>query len=311
MALKKKARMENALPESRYADGTIEKVFPSGNKVRFYPFEIKSADIPEHVRQSKFNPRRYEDLKLPAVQDILPSIQEAKRNTYHVYVIGTQDTFKVVVGLRRVFAVKQLPDAVLIGYRAAHLEEVDEQYLAQFSDVYVAPSFVDLGLTIRAEREFSTMTARQLGEVFGVSKDTANMAQRVAKLPKSILNIFPAYQYITFRFVKALSSLAVSEQQYQDVIESVKRHFADEMLSYMHNDVQKNYAKLSKNIENFILNELKPKTPKPENHWQARFKVKGVSTSLDTKGNLTLKFDSMVSDNTIEKVAELLHKEIN
>ncbi|MBQ4862178.1 hypothetical protein J8L98_10810 [Pseudoalteromonas sp. MMG013] len=311
MALKIKARMENVLPESKLADGSIEKLFPSGNRVRFYPFEINSSDIPDNVKQSKFNPRRYDDLKLPAIQDILPSIQDAKRNTYHIYTVGSRDNYKVVVGLRRVFAVKQIENALLIGYRAAHLEEVDEKYLAQFSDVYVAPSFVDIGLTISTNQEFSKLSSRVLGDIFKVSKDTANMAQRISKLPKALWELFPAYQHITFRFVKELTALNAPKEKLELAAQNVKAKFEADIVAYKFQDNERDYAVLSKKIEQMLLAELKPKQVKPKNPWEPKFNFKQISTKLDSKGRLSITFSEDTPEETITKVADLLKNELS
>ncbi|CAH9066941.1 hypothetical protein PSECIP111854_03991 [Pseudoalteromonas sp. CIP111854] len=308
MALKHKGRMKDSLPETKLPDGSIEKLMPSGNKVRFYPFEIKAEDLPEIASQSKFNPRRYEDLKLPAVEDIFPSIKESKRNAYPIYIVGSLDNFKVIVGLRRFFAVKNVPGAVLVGYRVNHLESSDECYLAKWSDKYVAPSFVDIGLTIKKERDFSELSARQLAELFDVSKDTANMGQRVAKLPKRMFELFPAYQYVTFRFVQEVSGLELPEDKLNNVIDITYEKFLSDIEDYSKEVESPQYAKLSKSIQNFILKQIREPIAKPENPWQDFVKVKNIKTKVDAKGRLSITLDEHVEPALIEKVFDLLNE---
>ena len=197
---------------------------------------------------------------------------------------------------------------MLVGYRANHLESSDECYLAKWSDKYVAPSFVDIGLTIKKERDFSALSARQLAELFDVSKDTANMGQRVAKLPKRLFELFPAYQYITFRFVQEVSGLDISENKLDQVINVTHEKFLSDIEDYSKEVESPQYAKLSKSIQNFILKQVREPVLKPENPWQDFVKVKNVKTRVDAKGRLSITLDEHVEPGLIEKVFDLLNE---
>lgn len=287
--------------------GDIEKTFPSGNKVRFKLIEIKSANLLSSPKQSKYNPRRYESLTIPSVADILPSIQESKRNTNPIYLIGTENDYTIAVGLRRYFSVSMTPGATLSALIVEHLESEDEKVLTKVSDMYQKPSFVDLAITVKNELEFARMNSRELGELFGVSKDTSNLAQRLAKLPTSLWSLFPSLNYVTARFARKLTSESVELPAINSAVDAIKRQFADEIQAYK--DIQgssTHYKNLSKQIENAILSQLFPPPKKQENKNLALFDFEGLKAKTDSKGRLMLTFEQHFDEAILMKLANVI-----
>ncbi|WP_017446548.1 hypothetical protein [Gayadomonas joobiniege] len=271
---------------------TMSLPSPTGKGVyQFRLVKISSEDVTKVIKKSPFNRRSAEHLTKAAVNDILPSIQEMKRNIEPAKAIGSKDKMTLLEGMRRSYAVSLVPGANFYVWLTDNISSEDEKILVKSADEYQKPTTVDLALSIRAmqiQDNSASLSVRQLADHFGVSTGTAQNAISITKIPEPVFKLFPAIKYISIRFL--LSLINISEQKLINVAQQIKSELTDIDLNdegscqKEANRIQARFKKVLQQLDE--PNEPVEKTEQ-EIAWLSMNK-KGVKTKVKPDGTLVL-----------------------
>ena len=282
----------------------------TGKEYTFKMVKVPSQEIANKVKKSRFNRRSSEFFTLASVNDIFDTIKDHKRNSNPAKAIGTADSMVLIEGMKRSFAVSQLPDGELYVWVTSEMDEEDEKAFVVTADIHGVPTTTDLALSIKRQQEENDKSFKidEIMEQFGVSRGTAHHALSISALPSQLFTLFPAIKYIGVRFLVDLT-----KQDEQKVLEACSK-LATEYGSWdegflLDEDKCKNASlEIQNRVLEITINKKPVKHEIPEelaNEWTG-IKSKGIKTKIMKSGKLALEVDIKHKDK-LQRIMELLH----
>jgi hypothetical protein len=291
----------------------------TGSKIPLSSISISSAKVMGSITKCRYNQRNMKYLTPAAVSDILPSIREAKRNTMPVLAVKLSDgRFEVIAGIRRCYAVSITPDAVLEIHYALEMSDEDKRVLAKTLDTYREPSILDFGLTLldyKSEVGDEEFSVRKAAEAYGSNKTLVNDAMRAAALPHELITLFPALEYISRTFIRAVVATEVSPEDIHKAIDGLQPVSLTDSEAIA-DDHERLLKLASGRLEEIILNRLAPvkKSKKVVQTkilptWNDFTFKKGVKANVSSN-KVTLTINSEIANSELGKqLLELLKQE--
>lgn len=274
---------------------------PSGKGgYQFRLVKVKSEIVNQVIHKSDYNRRSAAHLTKAAVNDILPSIRELKRNIEPAKAIGTVDNMVLLEGMRRSFAVSLVEDAYFYVWLTDSIAKEDERILVKSADEYQKPTTVDLALSIKSMQDkgdSQALSVRQYAEHFGVSTGTAQNAIAITKIPDQVFKLFPAVKYISIRFL--LTLVNVESEKLISIAESIKSE-QDEIDLIDESICQKEANKIQSKFRKLLAqNTEQPKELTQDQREWLDLSQTGLVTKIKSDGTLVLEINR--SDNNLSQ----------
>lgn len=193
-------------------DNTIEKSPVHKNKtIVWETITLPSKDLLSKVRKMKYNKRSFKDLNESAVSDILPSIRSAKGNSVAIKAVKVNNLYYILGGTRRTYAVSLVEDAELKLEVCSTLDEAEIAFYCDMLDRHRLPSVLDKAYAMEEFiQEYEIENSKKpsidfLKATFSYGKTSIHNLKNYAKIPKEIIDLFPALHYIPSEFLKKLA----------------------------------------------------------------------------------------------------------
>lgn len=269
----------------------------TGEKIKLNEKVIASENVWDSVFKSIYNSRSHHLMTPATVRKILPSIREDGRNTVPVIaVMSDSGKLEILSGMKRSYAVSISPGTNLIVHVAEKMSDEDKKRIAKTSDLHEKPSFLDTALSIKKYQEEigDAFTVRSAGEIFGVSKSSVTELLKFASLPTELFLKFPAANFVTWRFLKAVAESNHTDDEILEAISDIQPINTD-VLKVLAEDADEVMKAECKQMERMILDALVTPKAKIKKSFQKgsvfekRKLVSGVESKPETKGAVSIK----------------------
>lgn len=212
--------MKSNLYKARENTGGLSKLasqsFPVASIVNAVPYQgelkrLTKKEVQDLCEPSIFNTRSYENLTMASVVDIFDDIRETKGNETLAKGVWKDGKIHVLVGLRRMFCVLNLNDALYNIVVVKDMHKDDQRHLARAEDTYNKPGILDLGFKVRKIRDDSKATSGKamsysdIASELGFSKGKVVEAANFTKIPDWIINKFPGFRYISYKWLRQVA----------------------------------------------------------------------------------------------------------
>jgi hypothetical protein len=188
----------------------------NGAPLTYQLIKVLTNEINEKTFASPFNHRASEYLSVSAVTDILPTIRKHKRNSKSAIGVMSGGKIEILEGLRRRFAVSCVPGAAYHILVFDNMSEAEKSIRCSVSDIYSAPSVIDLGIKIinyaknHESKNIAPLTVNDLSDVFFVSNGKISEARKFGLVIPDFYQLFPSLQSIGYKFMRNVLSLSKS-----------------------------------------------------------------------------------------------------
>jgi hypothetical protein len=281
-----------------------------GTPLTYQLIKISSNEINNRTFPSPFNHRASEYLSVSAVHDILPTIRKHKRNSKSAIGVMSGGKIEILEGLRRRFAVTCVPGANYHVLVFDNMTEAEKSIRCSVSDIYTAPSVIDLGIKIiKYAEHYETinskpLTVNDLSDVFFVSSGKISEARKFGLVNPDFYKLFPSLQSIGYKFMRSVLSLSkLGSVELDDEFCS--------QFSYISNDIEdvKILESQVKTLKEQILSTLQPQ--KSSEPFASLFNennsyIEGTDVKITKKSAVISLDHDKVPDSVQEQIIKLL-----
>jgi hypothetical protein len=198
---------------------TTESII-DGSPLSYRLVKLSSNEVLDKTFPSLLNHRDSDFLSVSAVNDILPTIRKHKRNSKAAIGVMSGGKIEILEGLRRRFAVTCVPGGIYHVLVFDNMSEAEKSIRCTVSDIYTAPSAIDLGIKLIKyevkynEKNTKLLTVNDLSDLFLVSSGKISEARKFGLVNPEFYRLFPSLKSVGYKYMRnvlRLSKLATVE----------------------------------------------------------------------------------------------------